>query len=263
MSSSEKEIQDAVTRRVIEEAEKIEQAAHADANRDALADITSLSRTDVDRIAGEVREEILRKRRFLKTVTLYTAISLGAMILLSIAVMALKYNKMAALDQAVMEKWAQVENVYQRRYDLIPNLVETVKAYARHEKETLRMITEARSRAGNALAASGNILEDGAAFRSYQNAQSELSRQLQRALLTVENYPELKADQNFLALQAQLEGSENRIAVERKRFNEAVLAYNAYIKRLPQVVFAGAFGFHEKMYFKAGDAATPPQVRFD
>ena len=154
-----------------------------------------------------------------------------------------------------------MENVYQRRYDLIPNLLKTVQAYAEHEKELIRMITEARDQAGGALQLSDTLLNDPAAFHKFQQIQSQLSNIMQRTMLVMEDNPAIKADQNFLALQAQLEGSENRIAVERKRFNEAVQEYNAYIRRVPQTMVASIFGFKEKAYFQAdAQAANAPVV---
>jgi len=173
------------------------------------------------------------------------------------------YNSMVGLDETVKEKWSQVENVYQRRYDLIPNLVETVKGYAAHEKETFTMIADARSKAGGTLQVSDEVLNDPESFRRFQQAQSELGSALQRLLVVTENYPELKADQNFLALQDQLEGTENRIAVERKRFNEAVKSYNTYIKQFPRVILANMTGFREKSYFQASEGASEaPAVSF-
>ena len=128
------------------------------------------------------------------------------------------YNSMVTLDEGVKAKWSQVENVYQRRYDLIPNLVNTVKGYAAHEKETFQAVTEARSKAGGTFNISEQVLNDPAMFQKFQQAQSTLGGALQRLMVVMEKYPDLKANQNFLALQDQLEGTENRIAVERKRF---------------------------------------------
>ncbi len=173
------------------------------------------------------------------------------------------YNNMVKLDEGVKEKWSQVENVYQRRYDLIPNLVNTVKGYAAHEKETFTAVTEARAKAGGTFNISDQVLNDPAMFQKFQQAQSSLGGALQRLMVVMEKYPDLKANQNFLALQDQLEGTENRIAVERKRFNEAARYYNTYIKMFPKVILANMFGFDEKQYFKSADGAEEaPKVEF-
>lgn len=173
------------------------------------------------------------------------------------------YNKMVVLEESVKEKWSQVENVYQRRYDLIPNLVETVKGYAEHEKETFTQVTEARAKAGGTFNISEQVLNDPAMFEKFQQAQNTLGGALQRLLVVMEKYPELKANQNFLVLQNQLEGTENRIAVERKRFNVAARGYNTYIKQFPKVILANMFGFKEKIYFKSTEGAeTAPKVEF-
>ena len=173
------------------------------------------------------------------------------------------YNRMVTLDEGVSAAWAQVENVYQRRMDLIPNLVETVKGYAAHEQETLTALTEARSRAGGVTNIDEDLLNDPEAFARFQQAQDGLGSALQRLLVVTENYPDLKANQNFLALQDQLEGTENRIAVERMRFNEAVRAYNTTIRRFPQSIIANMTGFDKKPYFEsAAGAEVAPEVKF-
>lgn len=173
------------------------------------------------------------------------------------------YNNMVKLDEGVKEKWSQVENVYQRRYDLIPNLVETVKGYAKHEQETFITVTEARAKAGGTFNISEQVLNDPAMFQKFQQAQAGLSSALQRLMVVVEKYPDLKANQNFLALQDQLEGTENRIAVERKRFNEAARYYNTYIKQFPKMILANMFGFREKQYFRSAEGAEEaPKVEF-
>jgi len=173
------------------------------------------------------------------------------------------YNNMVKLDEGVKEKWSQVENQYQRRYDLIPNLVNTVKGYAAHEKETFTAVTEARAKAGGTFNISDQVLNDPAMFQKFQQAQSSLGGALQRLMVVMEKYPDLKANQNFLALQDQLEGTENRIAVERKRFNEAARYYNTYIKMFPKVILANMFGFDEKQYFKSTEGAEEaPKVEF-
>ncbi len=173
------------------------------------------------------------------------------------------YNKMVTMEETVKASWSQVENVYQRRFDLIPNLVETVKGYAAHESETFTAVAEARANAGGVMQMSDELLNDPAAFERFQQAQSTLGGALQRLLVVTENYPELKANQNFIALQDQLEGTENRIAVERKRFNEAVQVYNTYIKQFPRMIIANIAGFDEKPYFEAAQGAeTAPKVEF-
>ncbi len=173
------------------------------------------------------------------------------------------YNMMVTFNEGVKTQWSQVENQYQRRYDLIPNLVNTVKGYAEHEKETFTAVTEARAKAGGTFNISDQVLNDPAMFQKFQQAQSTLGGALQRLMVVMEKYPELKANQNFLALQSQLEGTENRIAVERKRVNEAAQMYNVFIKKFPRVILANMFGFTEKMYFKATEGAdTAPKVEF-
>ncbi len=173
------------------------------------------------------------------------------------------YNNMVSLDEQVKQQWAQVENQYQRRYDLIPNLVATVKGYAAHENDVFTNIAEARSRAGGVLQMSDELLEDEEAFARFQKAQNELGSALQRLLVVTENYPELKADENFLALQDQLEGTENRIATERKRYNDVVGVYNKTVRQFPNVFFANMFGFRAKAYFTATESAqSAPVVQF-
>lgn len=172
------------------------------------------------------------------------------------------YNNLVAAEQNVLKQWSQVENQYQRRADLIPNLVNTVKGYANFEKEVLTQVTEARARVGQ-FNVTPEVLNDPQAFEKFQSVQGDLSSALSRLLAVVENYPELKANENFLQLQAQLEGTENRISVERKRFNETVQEYNTMIKRFPASLLAGMFGFSEKQYFKAVQGAeVPPKVEF-
>jgi LemA protein len=171
-------------------------------------------------------------------------------------------NQLVRLDQTVSEKWAQVQNVYQRRADLIPNLVETVKGYASQERTVLNEVTSARARASS-IQLSPEALNDPSALRRFQDAQRELGGALSRLLVTVERYPELKSNQNFLALQSQLEGTENRIAVERRRFNEAVREYNTRVRLFPGSAVAAARGFRDKAFFEAApDAQAPPKVKF-
>ncbi len=171
------------------------------------------------------------------------------------------YNKMVSMDESVGAAWAQVENVYQRRADLIPNLVETVKGYAAHEQETLTGVIEARSKATSMQVDPANLTPE--AIQQFQEAQQGLSSALSRLMVVVEQYPDLKANQNFLDLQAQLEGTENRITVERMKFNETTMAYNAYIRRFPELITAKIFGFDKKAYFEAQQGAEKaPEVKF-
>ncbi len=171
------------------------------------------------------------------------------------------YNKMVSLDEKVKAQWSQVENVYQRRADLIPNLVNTVKGYANFEKSTLTQVIEARAKATSVQINPDKL--DPQSIQKFQAAQDQLSSALSRLMVVVERYPDLKANQNFLELQAQLEGTENRIATERRRFNEATREYNTYIRKFPQLLFAKMFGFKEKGYFKAEEKAKEvPKVQF-
>jgi LemA protein len=171
-------------------------------------------------------------------------------------------NKIVTADVAVNEKWAQVQNVYQRRADLIPNLVETVKGFAAQERTVLEEVTQARASAGS-IKATPELLNDPAAFKKFQDAQNQLGGALSRLLVTVERYPELKSNQNFLALQSQLEGTENRITVERQRFNEAVRDYNLRVRVFPASLIAGLRGFKEKPFFESAPGSeTVPKVKF-
>ena len=173
------------------------------------------------------------------------------------------YNAMVQKVESVDVAWAQVQNQYQRRFDLIPNLVSTVQGYASHEREVFSNIAEARSRAGGVLQVSDKMFNNPESFARFQQAQNELGSALQRLLVITENYPELKADQNFLALQDQLEGTENRIATERNRFNKVVQDYNTFIRQFPRVIIANMSDFTAKQYFTAGtEAQTAPQVQF-
>jgi LemA protein len=172
------------------------------------------------------------------------------------------YNSLVKLDQAVNAQWAQVENAYQRRLDLIPNLVETVKGAAAHERDTLTQITEARARIGQ-LTAGKDLVNDKQAFEAFQQAQDQLSSALGRLIAVSEAYPDLKAVEAFRDLLVQLEGTENRISVERMRFNEVAQAYNERRRSFPAVLVAGFLGFEERPYFKAtAGAERSPQVRF-
>lgn len=171
------------------------------------------------------------------------------------------YNNMAMADEQISASWGQVENVYQRRADLIPNLVSTVKGYASHEKETLEGVIEARSKATSTTIDASKL--DANSIQQFQQAQDGLSSALSKLMVVVERYPDLKANQNFLELQAQLEGTENRIAVERRNFNEAVKEYNEYIRLIPNNIYAGIFGFEKKDYFTAiAGAEKAPEVNF-
>jgi len=190
---------------------------------------------------------------------------LGALVVLALIVGGTAvgtYNSLVGLSQGVDAQWAQVENQYQRRADLIPNLVETVKGAADFEKSTLEQVVKARASVGQMNL--GNLPNDPAAFARFQAAQDSLSGALSRLMVVVERYPELKANQNFRDLQVALEGTENRIAVERGRYNEAAQAYNTARLRFPTVLFANLLGMREKAYFKAapGSEQTPP-VKFD
>jgi len=171
------------------------------------------------------------------------------------------YNSLVTKSEAVSAQWSQVENVYQRRADLIPNLVSTVKGYATHEKETLEGVVQARAKATSVNIDAKNLTP--AALQNFQQAQSGLSQALSRLMVVVERYPDLKANQNFLELQAQLEGTENRIAVERRRFNEVAQDYNTYLKMFPRNILSNMFNFKEKAYFKAeAGAQKAPVVKF-
>jgi LemA protein len=196
---------------------------------------------------------------------------LGLVVVLAVALLGNascvgSYNKLVGLSQAVDGQWAQVENAYQRRADLVPNLVATVKGAAKFEQDTLTAVTEARAKVGQVSAqATEKMANDPEALKKFQEAQDGLSSALSRLMVVSERYPELKATQNFRDLQSQLEGTENRIAVERMRFNQAAQAYNTERDRFPGLVVAKVMGgkFPEKAYFKAqSGAATAPKVNF-
>ncbi len=172
------------------------------------------------------------------------------------------YNTLVTLEENVTQSWSQVENQYQRRMDLIPNLVNTVKGYATHEKETFTAVTEARAKVNN-INVSSDMLNNPQAFQKFQQAQAGLGSALSRLMVTVEKYPDLKANENFLQLQAQLEGTENRISVERRKFNKAVQGYNTTIRRFPANIIAGMTGFTQKEYFKSVEGSdVAPKVKF-
>jgi LemA protein len=171
-------------------------------------------------------------------------------------------NQLVGLEQSVNASWAQVQNVYQRRADLIPNLVETVKGFAAQEREVLESVTRARASASS-VQLTPEALNDPRAMERFRAAQSQLTGALSRLLVTVERYPELKSNQNFLALQTELAGTENRIAVERRRFNDAVREYNTRLRLFPGSLVASLAGFRPTVFFEAApDAATPPKVKF-
>ena len=185
---------------------------------------------------------------------------LGVILLIASSFMG-AYNGLVRMDEQVNQAWAQVENVYQRRLDLIPNLVETVKGYAAHEKSTFIDVTEARAKAAGTI--SRDVITDAQKFQQFQESQAALSSALSRLMVVVEKYPDLKANENFLALQAQLEGTENRIAVERGRFNEAAQIFNTMIRQFPTNIIGGMFGFKSKEYFKSEKGAeVAPKVQF-
>ena len=168
------------------------------------------------------------------------------------------YNKMVRMDEGVQAAWSQVENVYQRRADLIPNLVATVKGYAVHEQQTLEGVVSARSKATQISVDAENLTSEQLA--KYQKAQGELGAALGKLLAITENYPDLKANENFLSLQSQLEGTENRITVERKKYNEAARSYNTVIRQFPKNIVASMFGFEKKPYFEAQEGAEQAPV---
>ena len=178
-------------------------------------------------------------------------------------------NNLVVLDQGVQSQWAQVENDYQRRYDLIPNLVRTVQGAANFEKSTLEAVVNARSRVGQVAAPAGapgaasNIPNNPQALAQFEAAQGALSNALSRLLVVVERYPDLKSNQNFLELQSQLEGTENRIAVERRRYNEVAQQFNSAVLKFPANIVANLFGFKPKAYFRGvAGSSTPPEVNF-
>ena len=188
-----------------------------------------------------------------------TAIVVAAVVVILFFWVKNSYNSLVKADEQVSAAWAQVENVYQRRADLIPNLVATVKGYAEHESATLESVVAARAKATQM-----SVTDlDAASIEEYQAAQGELSQALGRLLMITENYPDLKANQNFRDLQAQLEGTENRIATERMKFNEASRTYNTMVRTFPKNIIASMFNFDTKGYFKAEEGAeTAPEVKF-
>lgn len=192
-------------------------------------------------------------------------ITIGIVVIVGIIIyrtFAGSYNNMVTKEEQVTSAWSQVENVYQRRADLIPNLVNTVKGYADFEQETLQGVIEARSKATGINVNADDLSPE--KIQQFQKAQQGLSSALSRLMVVVERYPDLKANQNFSKLQDQLEGTENRIAVERRRFNEVTREYNTYIRKFPQTMLAGMYGFEKKGYFEADEGAEKaPEVSFD
>jgi LemA protein len=191
-------------------------------------------------------------------------IIIGAIVLVVILIYSSikgSYNNMVTKDEAVKSQWGTVESAYQRRMDLIPNLVETVKGYADFEKSTLTQVIEARAKATQVTIKPENLNAE--SMQQFQAAQGQLSSSLSRLLVSVEQYPNLKANENFLDLQKQLEGTENRIAVERRKFNELAQDYNTYIRSFPKNIWANLFGFEKKTYFEAEQGAEKsPKVKF-
>jgi LemA protein len=195
--------------------------------------------------------------------------SIGLIIVVVIALLLLMsgcgtYNSLVNSQEKVNSAWGNVEALYQRRANLIPNLVNTVKGYAKQEQQVLTQVVEARAKATQAqVNVSPEVLDDTVAFRRFEQAQGELSSALSRLLSVTEAYPELKSSDLFLSLQSQLEGTENRIAVEQRKFNEVVQEYNTKVRRFPASIFAGIFGFHPKAYFKSAPGAEEaPKVEF-
>jgi len=190
-------------------------------------------------------------KKVLVGIGIFLVLLLGVLVVLGIYVKN-TYNQMVVMQEGVNASWAQVQTVLQRRFDLIPNLVETVKGYASHEERVLTEVTEARARVGGAATPEARM-----------KAEGELSTALTRLLVVVENYPQLKANQNFIMLQDQLEGTENRIAVERQRYNEQVMGFNRYIRMFPQNIVAGVLRFEKRAFFEApGEAQQAPKVQF-
>lgn len=193
--------------------------------------------------------------------SLITILVIIGAVLLLVMMLSGRYNRLVTLEEGVTASWAQVENVYQRRADLIPNLVNTVKGYADFEQSTLTQVIEARAKATSVTIDPTNLNE--ASLQQFQQAQEGLGSALSRLMVVVERYPDLKANQNFMDLQAQLEGTENRITVERRTFNETAQAYNTEIRRFPNNMLAGLFGFEKKAYFQAESGAEKaPEVQF-
>ena len=199
------------------------------------------------------------KRSFLVIIGIFVFIGLIVLIVFLSSIST--YNKMVSYEESVTKSWSDVENQYQRRAELIPNLVNTVKGYADFEQETLTQVIEARAKATSVNLTAENLNDQ--TLAQFQQAQDGLSSALARLMVVVERYPDLKANQNFMELQAQLEGTENRIAVERRKFNEETRTYNTYVRRFPAKIFAGFYGFEQKPYFEAAEGADKaPEVKF-
>jgi LemA protein len=208
------------------------------------------------------RHCIIKEDQFMKKALLITLGVIVLIVFFGALMFGGVYNNLVTKEEGVTSAWAQVENVYQRRSDLVPNLVATVKGYAAHEKETLQNVVEARAKVSK-LNVAPEMLNNPADLAKFQEAQTQLTSALSRLMVVVEQYPDLKASQNFLMLQTQLEGTENRITVERRRFNEMAQDFNAFRRRFPNIVVAGIMGFKNKAYFQADqDAKTAPQVKF-
>jgi len=201
----------------------------------------------------------------MKRSTIIILAVVGGILLLAFSVVSWgvsTYNGFVALDEGVKQAWGQVENQYQRRLDLIPNLVETVKGYATHESSVFEEVANARASVGK-ITMTPELLKDPQMFQKFEQAQTGLGSALTHLLAVSENYPNLKANENFMQLQAQLEGTENRIAVERRRFNEVVQDYNTRVRVFPASMIAGMQGFGQKAYFQAeAGAETAPKVKF-
>ena len=188
-------------------------------------------------------------------------LAIVAVIVMALSLSSCNYNSLVEKEEAVESAWSQVENVYQRRADLIPNLVNTVKGYAAHEQATLQGVVDARAKATQITVSAEDLTEEN--LKKFQAAQGELQQALGKLLSITENYPDLKASENFRDLQAQLEGTENRITVERQKFNAAVKDYNTSIRKFPTNIYAGWFGFEKKAYFEAqAGAEKAPEVQF-
>jgi len=199
------------------------------------------------------------KRSFLVIIGIFVFI--GLIVLIAFLASISTYNKMVSYEESVTKSWSDVENQYQRRAELIPNLVNTVKGYADFEQETLTQVIEARAKATSVNLTAENLNDQ--TLAQFQQAQDGLSSALARLMVVVEEYPDLKANQNFMELQAQLEGTENRIAVERRKFNEETRTYNTYVRRFPAKIFAGFYGFEQKPYFEAAEGADKaPEIKF-
>lgn len=193
----------------------------------------------------------------MKKTVLIVAVAVAIVVMIGVSM----YNGLVSMDEKVSNQWANVETQYQRRADLIPNLVSTVKGYASHEKETLEGVVAARSQATQIKVDANDLTPEKLA--EYQKAQGAVTSALGKLLAITESYPDLKANQNFLELQAQLEGTENRITVARKEFNDAAKEYNTAVRRFPKNIFAGMFGFDKRAYFEASQGAeTAPKVEF-